>query len=83
MVLQNVSIFAIYFCALLFCYSVALADQASPGERPSPLNEDFNKFVHQNLDYWHVPGISIAVVDNNETFSKVPPYKIPHNPETL
>ena len=71
MVLQNVPIYAICFCALLHCNSVALADKASPGERLSPLNEDFDKFVHQNLDYWHVPGISIVVVDNNETFSKV------------
>ena len=71
MALQNVSIFAICFCALLLCNSVALTNQAFTGERPSPLNEDFDKFVHQNLDYWHVPGISIALVDNNETFSKV------------
>ena len=83
MVLQIVPIYKIYFCALLLCSSVTLADQASADERPSPLNEDFNKFVQQNLDYWHVPGISIAVVDNNETFSRVKPYKNPSNPETL
>lgn len=37
----------------------------------SPFSPAFNELVSQNLDYWHVPGISIAVVNGDETFSKV------------
>lgn len=51
-------------------FTPAGADQPSSGRRKSPFTNDFDNLVYQNLDYWHVPGFSIAVVDNNETFSK-------------
>ena len=41
------------------------------GEHGSPFSYSFDELVSHNLDYWHVPGISIAVVDGNETYSKV------------
>ncbi len=37
----------------------------------SPLNEDFNDLVQRTMDYWHVPGLSIAVVDGNDIYSQV------------
>jgi len=55
--------FPFYLCILLLS-STTIADQ--------PLTDDFNAFVLQTLDHWHVPGFSIAVVNGNETFSKVP-----------
>ena len=37
----------------------------------SPFTPDFDHLVADTLDYWHTPGISIAVVDGEKTFSKV------------
>lgn len=37
----------------------------------SPFTPDFDKLVADTLDHWHIPGISIAVVHGNKTFSKV------------
>jgi len=61
------------FKATLFplCISILLLCSVSAIGQPSPLTDDFNDFVSQNLDHWHVPGFSIAVVNGNETFSKV------------
>ena len=40
-------------------------------DESGPLNEDFAKLVNKTLDLWHVPGLSIAVVDGEKTWSKV------------
>ena len=32
---------------------------------------DFDKLVAETLAHWHTPGVSIAVVDGDQTFSKV------------
>lgn len=61
--LSTVMLFPFCLWILLFS-STSVADQ--------PLTDDFNAFVLQTLDHWHVPGFSIAVVNGNETFSKVP-----------
>ena len=37
---------------------------------PSPFTTDFDEFVADTLDHWHVPGLSIAVLDGDKTFSK-------------
>lgn len=37
----------------------------------SPFTPDFDKLVTDTLDYWHTPGISVAVVAGDKTFSKV------------
>ncbi|MCJ1359335.1 MAG: hypothetical protein MMC33_009336 [Icmadophila ericetorum] len=42
-----------------------LADQPK-----SPFTPAFNTFVVDSLNYLHVPGISIAVISGNETFTK-------------
>ncbi|PYH98253.1 beta-lactamase/transpeptidase-like protein [Aspergillus ellipticus CBS 707.79] len=39
---------------------------------PDPLNSHFNKLVQDTLNQWHVPGIAIAVVDGDNTWTKVP-----------
>ena len=41
------------------------------GGHESPFSHSFDELVSHNLDYWHVPGVSFAVVDGNETYSKV------------
>ena len=37
----------------------------------SPLDGEFNDLVSRTMDYWHVPGFSIAVVHGNDTYSQV------------
>lgn len=37
----------------------------------SPLTEQFNKYVHEVLEEWHLPGLSLSVVDGDKTYSKV------------
>lgn len=49
------------------CYG--LADSAA--EITSPLDTAFETLANQTLKDWHVPGISIAVVQGAQTFAKV------------
>ena len=37
----------------------------------SPFTADFDQLVAETLAHWHTPGVSIAVVDGDQTFSKV------------
>ena len=39
--------------------------------KSSPLNAEFAKLVHDTLDLWHVPGVSIGVVDGDLEWSEV------------
>ncbi len=41
------------------------------GQNASPFTKDFDALVKELLEEWHVPGIAIAVVDGDETWSKV------------
>ena len=41
------------------------------GQNGSPFTKDFDALVEELLEEWHVPGIAIAVVDEDETCSKV------------
>ncbi|KAJ5671237.1 hypothetical protein N7507_000364 [Penicillium longicatenatum] len=36
----------------------------------SPLNEEFAKLVHSTLEKWHIQGVSIAVIDGDETWAE-------------
>lgn len=38
-----------------------------------PLDRDFEKLVKEALEVWHVPGVSIAVVDGESTWAKAYP----------
>jgi hypothetical protein len=37
----------------------------------SPLNEEFEQLAQATLEKWHVPGISVAVVDGDYTWAEV------------
>ncbi|KJK85244.1 hypothetical protein H633G_10918, partial [Metarhizium anisopliae BRIP 53284] len=53
----------------------------------NPLTSGFADFVKDNLDYWHIPGMAIGVIDNNDVFvegyglSALPDRKV--TPDTL
>jgi hypothetical protein len=42
-----------------------------PIKHESPLDEEFDKLVKETLERWKVPGFSVAVVDGDETYTKV------------
>ena len=50
---------------------------SSQGQTPlhevdhSPFTSDFDKSVVRLMNDWHVPGLAIAIVNGNETYSKV------------
>ncbi len=44
-----------------------IGDEKSSG----PFDEAFEKLAHATLDLWHVPGISIAVVDGDDVWAEV------------
>ena len=58
---------------LLLTYSALCVTFQIPLGKPedSPFTQDFNKLVAETLAHWHTPGLSIAVVDGDRTFSKV------------
>lgn len=39
--------------------------------RGDQLDERFEKLVQETLNRWHVPGVSVAVVDGDNTWAKV------------
>jgi hypothetical protein len=39
--------------------------------KKNPLNADFAQLVRRQLDEWHVPGISVAIVDGDDTWVEV------------
>jgi hypothetical protein len=48
-----------------------LATQKVLQDERNPLNEEFKKYVLSALEDWHVPGLAIAVVDGEHTWSAV------------
>lgn len=56
-------------------HNVGFSQEQIPlnGKEESPFSKEFNDLVSSTLDHWHVPGLSITIVDNNSTFSKVIP----------
>ncbi len=36
----------------------------------SPFNEDFGEFVRESLDIWHVPGMSVGVIDGDDVYTE-------------
>lgn len=45
--------------------------RASRGVKTSPLNDDFQVFVQETMEKWHIQGLAIAVIDGDETWSDV------------
>lgn len=37
----------------------------------TPLDETFDAFARELLEEWHVPGMSVAVIDGDQIFAKV------------
>lgn len=62
----------------LLSLALASADLTAPQQQPLAFGQDdtvfdadFDRFVEEALQDWHVPGMSIAVVDNGKIESKV------------
>lgn len=55
-----------YYSALSAAFQIPLSMQDT-----SPFTPDFDKLVAETLAHWHAPGISVAVLDGDKTFSKV------------
>ena len=53
--------------------AIALGAQQIPVKEniASPFTAHFDKLVAQSLHRWHTPGLAIAVIDGQDTFSKV------------
>ena len=49
----------------------AASGAPADGHNASPFTKDFDTLVEELLEEWHVPGIAIAVVDGDETWTKV------------
>lgn len=54
-------------------FAIAFGARQVPLGAPaaSPFTVDFDKLAIENLECWHTPGLAIAIVDGNDTFSKV------------
>ena len=50
---------------------VSVDNDKSQSTKTSPLNEDFEKLVHETLSKWHIQGVSVAVVDGDDTWAEV------------
>ena len=64
----------LFYLSCLACLpTIALGAQQVPLADPtsSPFTASFDKLVDRNLDRWHTPGLAIAVLRGEETFSKV------------
>lgn len=54
--------------------AIALGAQQVPLTDPttsSPFTASFDKLVSQDLERWNTPGLAVAVVNGDDTFSKV------------
>lgn len=36
-----------------------------------PLDKEFEKLAKETLEFWHVPGVSVAVVDGEHIYAQV------------
>ena len=66
-----------YISALLFllwpsCGALQVPFLGESNSSPkSPFSKEFDGLAADLLERWHVPGLAIAVVDGEDTFSKV------------
>ncbi|KAJ5195402.1 uncharacterized protein N7498_008840 [Penicillium cinerascens] len=44
--------------------------ETSEPSKVSPLDEDFAQLVQSTLEKWHIPGVAIAVIDGDDTWSE-------------
>ncbi|EFZ01955.1 beta-lactamase superfamily protein [Metarhizium robertsii] len=52
----------------VFAQQKPLSDGHLPGR--NPFDDKFGAFVKDTLDEWHVPGLSIAVIDHDQVFAE-------------
>jgi hypothetical protein len=50
---------------------VSVTDVRQNVPKTSPLNENFEKLVSETLEKWHIQGVSVAVVDGDDTWAEV------------
>ena len=55
-----------YFALLSTAKQIPLGTQ-----RPSPFTPSFDSLVNSSLERWHAPGLAVAVIDGEKTYSKV------------
>lgn len=51
-------------------HKFSLTDAGQDLPNISPLNEDFEKLVSETLEKWHIQGVSVAVVDGDDTWAE-------------
>lgn len=54
--------------SLLGCVS---CQQVVLTSNSNPLDDVFEDLVNETMSFWHVPGMSIAVIDGNDTWAEV------------
>ena len=65
---------SVYLCLGFFALNgvTTAAEQQKPlSGSTNPLTPDFGKHVVKLLEQWHVPGLSIGVVDGDDTWLEV------------
>lgn len=64
-------LFSLFFLAAFPAF--VLGAQQVPLTNPisSPFTTSFDKLVRLNMDRWHTPGLAVAVIHGEDTFSKV------------
>ena len=63
----------LHLISLVYLPTMALGAQQVPLTDPpsSPFTASFDELVSQNMDRWHTPGLAVAIVHGEDTFSKV------------
>ncbi|KAF8867149.1 beta-lactamase/transpeptidase-like protein [Acephala macrosclerotiorum] len=80
--------FSLYLLHSLWISStLATRTQLPFKHKRSPFDEKFNRLVNWTLDQWHVPGLSMAVIDGNDIWTDAWGYahlpNVKATPETL
>ena len=55
----------------LFFFSLASKQKILKDDGASPLDSKFSRLVNQTLELWHVPGISVSIVDGEDVWAEV------------
>lgn len=75
------------FCLAAHCFLLNLASSLHTSQlflgshnvqiaEKTPLHPSFDLFVDRLMQEWHIPGLAIAVVHENKTWSKVIPFLV-------
>lgn len=69
--MYRITTFLSFMLLLSFSLSLPSTEQILLQETDrSPFASKFDELVYHLMDHWHVPGLSIAIVDGSKTFSK-------------